>query len=135
MSMQDTLADMFTRIRNAQMARKSKVDIPSSRTKEAIAKVLKEEGYIEGFAVDGEKKPTLTVELRYFEGQPVIEKIARVSRPGLRVYKSAGEILGAGSVKCTPIEGEATTLSCKDIVIATGSEPASHSSRRGEAPP
>ena len=92
MSMQDTLADMFTRIRNAQMARKSKVDIPSSRTKEAIAKVLKEEGYIEGFAVDGEKKPTLTVELRYFEGQPVIEKIARVSRPGLRVYKSAGEI-------------------------------------------
>tara|TARA_B100000405_G_scaffold299260_1_gene257299 strand:- start:1711 stop:2097 length:387 start_codon:yes stop_codon:yes gene_type:complete len=90
--MQDTLADMFTRIRNAQMARKSKVDIPSSRTKEAIAKVLKEEGYIEGFAVDGEKKPTLTVELRYFEGQPVIEKIARVSRPGLRVYKSAGEI-------------------------------------------
>ena len=92
MSMQDTLADMFTRIRNAQMARKSKVDIPSSRTKEAIAKVLKEEGYIEGFAVDGEKKPTLTVELRYFEGQPVIEKIARVSRPGLRVYKNAGDI-------------------------------------------
>ncbi|MBL7249782.1 30S ribosomal protein S8 [Alloalcanivorax sp. C16-2] len=92
MSMQDTLADMFTRIRNAQMARKSKVDIPSSKTKEAIAKVLKEEGYIEGFSVDGEKKPTLTVELRYFEGQPVIEKIARVSRPGLRVYKNAGQI-------------------------------------------
>ena len=92
MSMQDTLADMFTRIRNAQMARKAKVEIPSSTAKQAIAKVLKEEGYIEGFAVDGEKKPTLTVELRYFEGQPVIEKIARVSRPGLRVYKSAGEI-------------------------------------------
>lgn len=92
MSMQDTLADMFTRIRNAQMARKTKVEIPSSKAKEAIAKVLKEEGYIDGFAVSGDKKPVLTVELRYFEGKPVIEKIARVSRPGLRVYKGAGEI-------------------------------------------
>lgn len=92
MSMQDTLADMFTRIRNAQMARKTKVEIPSSKAKEAIAKVLKEEGYIDGFAVSGDKKPVLTVELRYFEGKPVIEKIARVSRPGLRIYKSADEI-------------------------------------------
>lgn len=92
MSMQDTLADMCTRIRNAQMARKAKVEIPSSKAKEAIAKVLKEEGYIDGYAVSGDKKPTITVELRYFEGKPVIEKIARVSRPGLRIYKSAGEI-------------------------------------------
>ncbi|ASK35129.1 30S ribosomal protein S8 [Alloalcanivorax mobilis] len=92
MSMQDTLADMFTRIRNAQMARKAKVEIPSSKAKEAVAKVLKEEGYIDGFAVAGDKKPVLTVDLRYFEGKPVIEKIARVSRPGLRIYKSAGEI-------------------------------------------
>ncbi|ARB47103.1 30S ribosomal protein S8 [Alloalcanivorax xenomutans] len=92
MSMQDTLADMFTRIRNAQMARKVEVEIPSSKAKEAIAKVLKEEGYIDGYAVSGDAKPTLTVQLRYFEGQPVIEKIARVSRPGLRVYKGAGEI-------------------------------------------
>tara|TARA_R110001606_G_scaffold84694_6_gene192499 strand:- start:6754 stop:7140 length:387 start_codon:yes stop_codon:yes gene_type:complete len=90
--MQDTLADMFTRIRNAQMARKAKVEIPSSKAKEAVAKVLKEEGYIDGFAVAGDKKPVLTVDLRYFEGKPVIEKIARVSRPGLRIYKSAGEI-------------------------------------------
>ena len=90
MSMQDTLADMFTRIRNAQMARKVEVEIPSSKAKEAIAKVLKEEGYIDGYAVSGDAKPTLTVQLRYFEGQPVIEKIARVSRPGLRVYKGAG---------------------------------------------
>tara|TARA_A100001391_G_scaffold121336_2_gene82685 strand:+ start:1456 stop:1842 length:387 start_codon:yes stop_codon:yes gene_type:complete len=90
--MQDTLADMFTRIRNAQMARKVEVEIPSSKAKEAIAKVLKEEGYIDGYAVSGDAKPTLTVQLRYFEGQPVIEKIARVSRPGLRVYKGAGEI-------------------------------------------
>lgn len=92
MSMQDTLADMFTRIRNAQMARKAKVEIPSSGAKQAIAKVLQEEGYIEGFVVTGDKKPVLTVDLRYFEGKPVIEKINRVSRPGLRVYKSAGEI-------------------------------------------
>src|SRR5699024_3611773 len=92
MSMQDTLADMFTRIRNAQMARKAKVEIPSSKAKEAIANVLKEEGYIDGYAVAGDKKPTMTVDLRYFEGKPVIERIARVSRPGLRVYKSAGEI-------------------------------------------
>ena len=92
MSMQDTLADMFTRIRNAQMARKVEVEIPSSKAKEAIAKVLKEEGYIDGYAVSGDAKPTLTVQLSYFEGQPVIEKIARVSRPGLRVYKGAGEI-------------------------------------------
>ena len=92
MSIQDTLADMFTRIRNAQMARKVEVEIPSSKAKEAIAKVLKEEGYIDGYAVSGDAKPTLTVQLRYFEGQPVIEKIARVSRPGLRVYKGAGEI-------------------------------------------
>jgi len=92
MSMQDTLADMFTRVRNAQMARKAKVEVPSSKAKEAVAKVLQEEGYIDGFTVSGDKKPVMTVQLRYFEGKPVIEKIARVSRPGLRVYKSAGEI-------------------------------------------
>lgn len=92
MSMQDTLADMFTRIRNAQMARKAQVEIPSSKAKEAIAKVLKDEGYIDSYAVSGEKKPVMTVELRYFEGKPVIERIARVSRPGLRIYKGAGEI-------------------------------------------
>ena len=92
MSMQDTLADMFTRIRNAQMAKKVQVEIPASKAKEAVAKVLKEEGYIAGYEVTGDKKPVLTVELKYFEGQPVIDKIARVSRPGLRVYKSAGEI-------------------------------------------
>ena len=92
MSMQDTLADMFTRIRNAQMAKKVQVEIPASKAKEAVAKVLKDEGYIAGYEVTGDKKPVMTVELKYFEGSPVIEKIARVSRPGLRVYKSAGEI-------------------------------------------
>lgn len=93
MSMQDTLADMFTRIRNAQMANKAKVDIPSSTTKVDIAKVLESEGYIAGYSVGGEeKKPTLTLELKYFEGRPVIETIQRVSRPGLRIYKGAREI-------------------------------------------
>ncbi len=92
MSMQDTLADMFTRIRNAQMAKKVQVEIPASKAKEAIAKVLQDEGYIAGYNVSDEKKPVMTVDLKYFEGKPVIDKIARVSRPGLRVYKSAGEI-------------------------------------------
>jgi len=92
MSMQDTLADMFTRIRNAQMAKKVQVEIPASKAKEAVAKVLKDEGYIAGYDVTSDKKPVMTVELKYYEGSPVIEKIARVSRPGLRVYKSAGEI-------------------------------------------
>ena len=92
MSMQDTLADMFTRIRNAQMAKKVQVEIPASKAKEAVAKVLKDEGYIAGYEVTSDKKPVMTVELKYYEGCPVIEKIARVSRPGLRVYKSAGEI-------------------------------------------
>lgn len=93
MSMQDTLADMCTRIRNAQMASMAKVDMPSSRTKVDIAKVLEEEGYIAGYSVGGDdKKPTLTVELKYFEGQPVIEKIQRVSKPGLRVYRGSNDI-------------------------------------------
>lgn len=92
MSMQDTLADMFTRIRNAQMAKKVQVEIPASKAKEAVAKVLLDEGYIAGYNVSDEKKPVMTVDLKYFEGNPVIDKIARVSRPGLRVYKSAGEI-------------------------------------------
>lgn len=92
MSMQDTLADMFTRIRNAQMAKKVQVEIPASKAKEAIAKVLLSEGYIAGYKISEEIKPVMTVDLKYFEGKPVIEKIARVSRPGLRVYKNANEI-------------------------------------------
>jgi small subunit ribosomal protein S8 len=91
--MQDPLADMFTRIRNAQMARKTKVEIPSSSTKVDIAKVLQNEGFIAGYEVGGEdKKPVLSVQLKYFEGRPVIAEIQRVSRPGLRVYKGAKEI-------------------------------------------
>jgi len=93
MSMQDTLADMFTRIRNAQMAKKADVNIPSSTIKVAVAKVLQDEGYIAGYKVGGETaKPVLSIELKYFEGKSVIEHIKRVSTPGLRIYKSAGDI-------------------------------------------
>lgn len=87
MSMQDTLADMFTRIRNAQMAEKQSVSMPSSKIKVSVANVLKEEGYIENYSVEGDVKAVLTVELKYVDGKPVIEEIKRVSRPGLRQYK------------------------------------------------
>lgn len=87
MSMQDTLADMFTRIRNAQMATKGEVVMPSSTLKVNVARVLKEEGYISDYSVNEGVKPELTVVLKYFEGKPVIEKIERVSKPSLRIYK------------------------------------------------
>ena len=92
MTMQDPLADMLTRVRNAQTARLTEVEMPSSRTKVDIAQVLKDEGYIEEFSVDAEAKPTLTIILKYFSGRPVIEEIKRVSRPGLRQYKVKGDI-------------------------------------------
>ena len=87
MSMQDTLADMFTRVRNAQMATKETVSMPSSKLKVEVARVLKEEGYISDFAVSETAKPELTVTLKYFEGKPVIEHLQRVSKPSLRQYK------------------------------------------------
>ena len=92
MSMQDTLADMITRIRNAQTAGKASVAMPSSKVKAAVADVLKSEGYIADFAVDGDVKPTLSIDLKYYEGKPVIESINRVSRPGLRTYKGTTEL-------------------------------------------
>ena len=92
MSMQDPLSDMLTRIRNAQMAEKSVVTMPSSALKQAVADVLKSEGYISDFQITSDVKPSLTIELKYFEGRPVIEEIKRVSRPGLRQYKSAGQL-------------------------------------------
>lgn len=86
MSMSDPIADMLTRIRNAQLVEKSSVNMPSSKLKVAIAKVLKDEGYIENFAVRGEAaRPESTIESKYYAGRPVIERIERVSRPGLRV--------------------------------------------------
>ena len=92
MSMQDTLADMITRIRNAQGAGKATVAMPSSKVKASVAEVLKNEGYIADFQVDGDVKPTLNIDLKYYEGKPVIESIKRVSRPGLRTYKATTEL-------------------------------------------
>ncbi len=88
MSMTDPIADMLTRIRNGQKARMVSVDMPASKAKEAIARVLKEEGYITDYSTAGEgASKKLSVELKYFEGVPVIERIQRASRPGLRVYR------------------------------------------------
>ena len=93
MSMSDPIADMLTRIRNAQMIAKSVVVMPSSKVKVAIAQVLKDEGYIDGFAVKTEgAKSELEIALKYYAGRPVIERIERVSRPGLRVYKGRHSI-------------------------------------------
>ncbi|TXJ03731.1 MAG: 30S ribosomal protein S8 [Acinetobacter sp.] len=89
MSMQDTVADMLTRVRNAQMAKKSTVSMPSSKLKVAIANLLEQEGYVSGVAVAQDAaKATLTITLKYFEGKPVIEMVKRVSRPGLRQYRN-----------------------------------------------
>ena len=93
MSMSDPIADMLTRIRNAQMVEQTVVVMPSSKVKLAIAKVLKDEGYVEGFKVSGEDaKAQLEIALRYYAGRPVIEKIERVSKPGLRIYKGKDDI-------------------------------------------
>ncbi len=93
MSMHDPIADMLTRIRNAQMVNKPSVSMPSSKLKIAIAKVLKDEGYVEDFAVKpNEGKPQLEIGLKYYAGRPVIESIDRVSRPGLRIYRASDSI-------------------------------------------
>ena len=92
MSMQDPIADMFTRIRNGQMAQKVSVTMPSSKLRVAVAEVLKAEGYVTDYAVSGDVKPVLEVTLKYFEGKQVIDTIERVSRPGLRIYKKKDEL-------------------------------------------
>lgn len=93
MSMSDPIADMLTRIRNGQQARKVSVSMPAAKLKSSVAQVLQNEGYVTGFnteVVNG--KPTLTVTLKYFDGKPVIDKIKRISRPGLRQYSGANSI-------------------------------------------
>ncbi len=92
MSLQDPVSDMLTRIRNAQKATKVTVKMPSSTQKVNLAKVLKDEGYITDYSVSGDAKKELSIELKYFQGKPVIEKIDRVSRPGLRIFKSKDEL-------------------------------------------
>lgn len=108
MSMSDPIADMLTRIRNGHMANKQRVSMYSSNKRVAIARVLKDEGYIGDYTIDGdEAKPTLSIELKYFEGRPVIEMLQRVSRPGLRIYRGKDELpkvqngLGIAIVSCS----------------------------------
>jgi len=91
--MTDPIADMLTRIRNGQRAGKVSVSMPSSKLKQSIAQVLKDEGYIADFQVSGEAgKPVMSVDLKYYNGQPVIDSLKRVSRPGLRIYKANDEL-------------------------------------------
>lgn len=94
MSMSDPIADMLTRIRNAQAMEKVSVRMPASKLKTAIANVLKDEGYIEGYKIEGDqaKVAELEIELKYYSGRPVIESIARVSKPGLRIYRGKDEL-------------------------------------------
>jgi small subunit ribosomal protein S8 len=91
--MTDPIADMLTRIRNALSAGKVEVSMPQSKQKQAIAQVLKDEGFVSDFSVsDNDGKPTLVIKLKYYEGKPVIDRIKRVSRPGLRIYKGSKEL-------------------------------------------
>jgi small subunit ribosomal protein S8 len=92
MSMQDPVADMLTCIRNAHHRSKPEVSMPSSKLKASVAKVLQDEGYIGSFSVSDDVKPTLTVELKYFEGKPVIEEITRISKPSLRQYNGSKDL-------------------------------------------
>lgn len=91
--MTDPIADMLTRIRNGQKARKTSVAMPASKSKEAVARVLQDEGYILSYATEGDgSKKTMTIELKYFDGAPVIERIQRASRPGLRIFKGKDDL-------------------------------------------
>jgi len=90
--MQDPIADLLTRIRNAQLAGHESVDIPYSKLKTEVVRVLQEEGYIEGFSISEEIKSQINVSLKYADGEPVIERIKRVSRPGLRIYKDSKSV-------------------------------------------
>ncbi len=118
MSMQDPVADMLTRIRNGQQAKHQQVKFNSSILKEQIARVLKEEGYISDYSVEAHENnlKTITVNLKYYQGRPVIERIKRISRPGLRVYKSAKDlsaIPGFGIAILSTSRGVMTHLAAK----------------------
>ena len=122
MSMSDPIADMLTRIRNAQMVEKPSVTMPSSKLKIAIAQVLKDEGYVDGYAAVGEAdKPQLQIALKYYAGKPVIEHIERVSRPGLRIYKGRHDIPnvknGLGVAIVTTPKGVMTDRKARQVGI------------------
>jgi small subunit ribosomal protein S8 len=120
MSMTDPVADLLTRIRNGQSARKASVTLASSKLKASIVKVLKDEGYIADYQVASEGgKPLLTVDLKYFEGRPVIDRLERVSRPGLRVYRGKDELPkvlgGMGTVIVSTPRGVMTDKAARAI--------------------
>ena len=120
MSMTDPIADLLTRIRNGQSARKSEVSLASSKLKTAIVRVLKEEGYVADFRVDGDgQKQKLTIGLKYYEGRPVIDRLERVSRPGLRIYRSKDELPkvlgGMGTVIVSTPKGVMTDRQARSI--------------------
>jgi small subunit ribosomal protein S8 len=120
MSMTDPIADLLTRIRNGQSARKTQVKVATSKLKTAILKVLKDEGYIADFSAgEDEGKPSLTIDLKYYEGRPVIDRIERVSRPGLRIYRGKDEIPrvlgGMGTVIVSTPKGVMTDKAAQAI--------------------
>jgi small subunit ribosomal protein S8 len=120
MSMTDPIADLLTRIRNGQAARKATVTLASSKLKQAILKVLKDEGYIADYAVqDEDGKAALRVDLKYYEGRPVIDRIERVSRPGLRIYRGKDELPrvlgGMGTVIISTPKGVMTDKAAQAI--------------------
>lgn len=120
MSMTDPVADLLTRIRNGQSAGKTSVSMAASKLKSSILKVLKDEGYIADFAVqDADGKPQLTVDLKYFEGRPVIDRLERVSRPGLRIYRGKDELPkvlgGMGTVIVSTPKGVMTDKAARAI--------------------
>jgi small subunit ribosomal protein S8 len=120
MSMTDPIADLLTRIRNGQTARKPEVSMASSKLKTAIARVLKEEGYVADFRLDSEgQKTTLTIGLKYYDGRPVIDRIERVSRPGLRIYRGKDELPkvlgGMGTVIVSTPQGVMTDKQARSI--------------------
>lgn len=122
MSMSDPIADMLTRIRNAQLAKKEFVDIPNSRMKQAIANVLKDEGYIDNFVTKIENgKSILQIKLKYYSGNPVIENLKRISKPGLRIYKSSQNLPdvmnGLGIAIVTTSKGVMTGKNARQLGI------------------
>ena len=125
MSMTDPIADLLTRIRNGQSARKSEVSMASSKLKTAIARVLKEEGYVADYRLESAgPKQTLTIGLKYYEGRPVIDRLERVSRPGLRIYRRKGEMPrvlgGMGTVIVSTPKGVMTDKAA--LAIGQGGE-------------
>jgi small subunit ribosomal protein S8 len=120
MSMTDPIADLLTRIRNAQQARKQEVTMAASKVKMAVVRVLKDEGYVNDFRVENDGgKSLLTVALKYFEGKPVIDRLERVSRPGLRIYRGKDELPkvlgGMGTVIVSTPKGVMTDKQARSI--------------------